>query len=371
MTDDTNSPDDNKSGTDTDAGDDAGVATNLWTRLEDVLDNAIDEDDVQERREEIRERWQSLAETASQYGELAGEHLAGSVQAMGRGGKAFVKTTGRLLVESLKATARASSSIPLAEKFWKGMVYTSVDAYHKAAGGDALAMNARADRAEFLPVKWQDGEDVEDERGWKAKGRDKVWHPGNEGRGTTRLSKTPFITTDQDAPQKYSFAEARVAEAIDLGQYQPLYKADEVTMDVEIEQVVDAQNMSGGAGGAVADGGVEMSYDAFIEPEKAKGMVLADALVDIMPDGDYDGMRISTTKVKEIYQEKTGSEYQKQAETRGRLAGMSRNDMKAFMFRIFLIAGMIVLGALLGPDLINALLGGGAGGGSGISIPII
>lgn len=261
--------------------------------------------------------------------------------------------------------------IPLSQKLWGGLLKRSLYHYHKATGGDRLGLEAKpSGQLEFTPVKWQSAEEVESDQkpGWSAKGRDKVWRATTLGQSGPRIGKTPVIPLDTESWRATSILEARVAEAVDLGDTRPLYHDPDGQLEAEI--VYQTSGAAGGDQQAVTDGGqanvtnVERAYQPGEMP------IFDDMIIDLGSD-EYDGQAVSWLKAKELMASTTTQEEMANQEARGQIAGRSRDDWMAFAKRIFLYAALVALGGLIGPEVVAAVLGGGGGGGGGGIIPLM
>jgi hypothetical protein len=244
------------------------------------------------------------------------------------------------------------------EKLWKKLGLGFVNKYHKAAGGDRLGfVESPNGTVDLVPVKYVPAEqcDEDEQPGWRAKGVDKTWKPTDAGEAQLRLGSTPIVPLPSDSHRAATYAEARIAEAIDQGDDRPLYRVDSADLTATID-------MAGGGGqaGAVADGGQvqNLTFDPRGSP------IFEDILVEIGGD-DYEGSAVSFRKVQEMYKESTTSEEMRKQETRGFIAGRSAKDWGATAVKIMLIALGIIAVVTLGPPLISNLFGGGGGGGGG------
>jgi hypothetical protein len=246
------------------------------------------------------------------------------------------------------------------ESLFKRMAIKSVENYHKAAGGDAIAINGKAgQQIDLEPILYRSPEEVEEgeKPGWTVKGREKSWHPGTEGYTVNYLGRTPTVLLEDDDHVEAGWLAPRISEAIELDNYWPLF------VDADINAVINHQASAGaGAGGrARADGGmgVELELDA-------PGQFAGDNIVDLNSGPGYDGMRISLKKAREWQQETTDSEHMQMQEDRGFLRGLANADSGPGIVKLLLICAAIILGTLaivlLGPKVI-----GGGGGGGGIN----
>jgi hypothetical protein len=241
------------------------------------------------------------------------------------------------------------------ETMFKRMAIKSIENYHKAAGGDAIGINAKAgQRVELEPVLYRTPQEIDEgeKPGWKVKGRDKVWNAASEGNSVNYLGRAPTVMLEDDDHVEAGWLAPRIGEAIELDNYWPLFT------DPEINAVVDVNNTAGGR--AVADGG--MNIDLELE---SPGQWAQDNIVDLDSGPGYDGMRISTKKAREWRAENTDSEHMQMQEDRGYLRGLANGDEGPGIIKLLLICAGIILGTLgivlLGPRLIS---GGGGGGGA-------
>jgi hypothetical protein len=271
------------------------------------------------------------------------------------GTDSFVRRIGAMIGQVGYAVFRL---MPFGARFWKRLAERSLYYYHKRSGGDRLALEKRPNgQIELTPVKWRPPEtldELEERPGWKAKGKDKVWEPTAEGQTGARIGKTPVVPVDAQSWRDSSWAEASVAEAIDLDRWRPLFNVEAADLRATVD-------MQGQGGQAVADGGV-----ANVEFDPRDSPVFEDAIIDISSAEEYDGKAISWWKVKELYGEKTTTDEMQKQEDRGFLAGRSKENLKSWMLKILLIGGAVAVAGLIGPELISGLLGGGGGGGGSI-----
>jgi hypothetical protein len=248
--------------------------------------------------------------------------------------------------------------------FWRRLAMVSLANYHKRAGGDAVAILGKqeANKATLKPVQYQDGlDELDDEPGWSVKGMERKYKPSRHG-GPFRLGKTPVLPIDLTETRAGSPLECEVTEAVDQGRTRPLYRVDN---SAELQARIDANGALGGQGAAVSDGGMNMERGF----DPGQSPIFEDMIVDLSPDGDYDGQAISFWKYSDADPDKTTPEQLELAKNRGLLAGMAGRDYKSLMVKLMLIAGAVAVAGLVGPEIVNALFasGGGGGGGGGIN----
>jgi hypothetical protein len=246
--------------------------------------------------------------------------------------------------------------IPKQERLFKAMAVKSLENYHKRAGGDAIGITGIAgQKLDLIPVQYRPPEacDEGEKPGWKAKGRDKVWNAGSEGRVVDYIGRTPVVALDLDGHVEAGWLKPRIAEAIELDNHEPVYTNPEMNV------VVDHQP----GGGARADGG--FGYELELE---SPGRWMGDALIDLDSGEGYDGMRVSFRKATEWMAETTTTQEMQMQEDRGYLRGKMAAGDGPSLTKLLLICAGIILGVLaivfIGPQLLG---GSGPGGGGSIN----
>lgn len=304
---------------------------------------------------------ESDAGTGEQAADAVRGGIWGASRAVGSGAVNFISSLTR--------------PIPyLGARIWGGMAKRSLYYYYKASGGDRMGIEVfPSGKAKLQPVKYRPPEACEEDEspGWKAKGRDKTWKPTTDGQGGPRLHKTPIVPLSSEAWRATSVLEARVTEAVDQGEHRPLYKLDEATLEADVTVHASEELGDGGNAQATADGGYKTEWgDGTIVPRSTP--VYEDEIIELNSD-DHDGQAVSFRKVRDLWLEQTTTEEMSRQEERGFLAGRSNKNMMRWMFKIFLIAGLVAIAGLIGKELITALLGsgGGEGGGGGGMLPIM
>ena len=253
-----------------------------------------------------------------------------------------------------KAITVGAKAIPKQSTLFRKLALNSIKQYHKRDGGDALAIDARAgQQLDLTPVKYRSaGECDEGEKpGWVAKDGTKTWHAASEGRVVDYLNNTPIVALDRDSHVECGWLRPRIAEAIELDNYDGLYTNPQLNL------VADATASNGQA---VADGGTpELELGS-------PGQWAGDALVDLDSGEGYDGMRVSFRKATEWMSEQTTTQEMQMQEDRGYIRGLANGDSGPSVFKLLLLCAAIILGTLaivlLGPELV-----GGGGGGGGIN----
>jgi hypothetical protein len=253
-----------------------------------------------------------------------------------------------------KAMTTLPRLIPRQSRLFRKLALNSIKMYHKRAGGDALALDARAgQQLDLTPVKYRPaGECDEGEKpGWVAKDGTHTWSAASEGRVVDYLNNTPVVALDRDSHVECGWLRPRIAEAIELDNYDGIYT------NPQVQLVADAQ----ANGQAVADGGnpsLELG---------SPGQWAGDALVDLDSGEGYDGMRISFRKASEWASEQTTAQEMQMQEDRGYIRGLANGDDGPSVTKLLLLCAGIILGALAIIELGPLLLGGSGGGGGSIN----
>src|SRR6056297_4108634 len=252
-----------------------------------------------------------------------------------------------------KAITLGAKLIPKQSVLFRKLALNSIKQYHKRAGGDALAIDAKAgQQLDLTPVRYRAaGECEEGEKpGWVAKDGTKTWNAASEGRVVDYLNNTPIVALDRDSHVECGWLRPRIAEAVELDQYGPVYT------NPQLQLVADATQSNGQA---VADGGTpELELGS-------PGQWAGDALVDLGSGDGYDGMRVSFRKATEWMAEQTTTQEMQMQEDRGYIRGLAGGDRPS-LTKLLLICAAIILGSFLiafvGPE-----IAGGGGGGGGIN----
>jgi len=260
-----------------------------------------------------------------------------------------------------KAITLGAKLIPKQSVLFRKLALNSIKQYHKRAGGDALAIDAKAgQQLDLTPVQYRAaGECDEGEKpGWVAKDGTKTWNAASEGRVVDYLNNTPIVALDRDSHVECGWLRPRIAEAVELDQYGPVYTNPQLTA---VAPVVPDLNENG----ALADGGQIDPREVGLEPTNP-GQWAGDALVDLDSGDGYDGMRVSFRKATEWMAEQTTTQEMQMQEDRGYIRGLANGDSGPSVFKLLLLCAAIILGTLgivlLGPELVG-------GGGGGASIP--
>jgi len=251
------------------------------------------------------------------------------------------------------------------------MALTSLKHYYKRSPGDAIGIESRpGQKMDFVPVKYKPPEATEEEErgGWHLKGSDRTYDAGPDGQSVSFIDgSVPSVLLHSDASMETGWLSPRIGQAIELDNYAPVFVGPRLQPKQPQQQQADESAKNG----AVADGGTSVPvqtptvdrYD-MIDPGSFSG----DNVVDLSPEGDHDGMRISLSKAKEWFAESADSEKMQMQEERGYLAGLANSDetdaKRIFLYAVIFCIAVIAI-VVLGPK-----LAGGGGGGAGIN-PLI
>jgi hypothetical protein len=254
------------------------------------------------------------------------------------------------------------------ETMFKRMFTKSLENYHKVAGGDAIAINARDNqKIELEPVLYRSPEEVEEgeQPGWRVKGRDKAWKATEEG-SVDYLGRTPVVNLEDDAHVEAGWLAPRIGHAIEHDQYRPVFTNPTFKSVFEVGGQQASPN-------AVADGGQEVGPQQELDRWAQEhlggleldqpGMFSGETLINLDSGDGYDGMRISASKASEWQAENAASEQMQMQEDRGYLRGLAHADDGPSLFKLLLVCAAIILGVLGIVFVVPELLGGGSGGG--------
>jgi len=281
------------------------------------------------------------------------------------------ETAGSLVTSPIKAIVgflrgmlyAVTRIMPYGRAFWSSIAKLGIKNLRKASGGDIVGIVGRGDgRLELKPMKYKQHDDEPGSPNrWVSKDGEE-WHPGAEGKGYKYIGSTPVALFHETAVPRGSWFQSNYAEALQLGNKQQLYADAEVSQEVVINANSD-ESKAQAAQKAKTDGGI--NYDDRWNVEYP-GM-LEDVLVDLDPGDGSQGMRVSTEKYAEVFQERVGSEEMQMQEVRGRAAEVDPESQRDMMFRFlkYFLGGVVLARS---PELL-ALLMGESGAGVGGSIP--
>lgn len=245
--------------------------------------------------------------------------------------------------------------VPFRQRIFKRLAVKSLENYYKVGGGDAIGLIAEpGQKLSLAPVKYKPPEACEEgeKAGWHAKGQDKSWEAGSEGHVVDFLGRTPLVALERDSHVEAGWLKPRVAEAIELERYDPLFA--NATINAIFD--VDGQPGNGGQQQAVADGGQQARFQGFEVDDP--GMFAGDNVVDLRSSDSHDGMRVSFRKASEWMSETTTTQEMQMQEDRGYLRGAMSAGSGPSTWKLLLICAAIILGTLFAVFGLPQLLGG-------------
>ncbi len=257
--------------------------------------------------------------------------------------------------------------LPGTAKIYKRLAYAGLHGYYKSySAADAVNINSRFNGSvELSLVKFKENlGEKEDAAGWKALGRDRIWHEGAGGSETEHIEgKTPVVMLDDDANDRYPRTVRRTAEAIACDRYNHVYE------DATLQQTIVEYNPDAEEERARADGGEQADPYELIDQREVGAPDLVDLGdygddIEVYPDSPdgFDGTRLSLDAAKELLPEQTDAEKINDAKERGVLAGMDL-DQEPNYWRPYLIATLLVLGVLFIIFVLPMIFGDGSGAG--------
>lgn len=272
-----------------------------------------------------------------------------------------------------RVTGKLLATIPkplmgIRETMFKRMFTKALENYHKTAGGDAIAINARENQQiELEPVLYRSPEEVEEgeQPGWKVKGRDKAWRPTEEG-SVDYLGRVPVVNLEDDAHVEAGWLAPRIGHAIEHEQYQPVFT------NPTFKSVFEVGGGQQASPNALADGGIDVGPQQDLDRWAQQhlggleldqpGVFSGETLIDLDSGDGYDGMRISASKASEWQAEHAASEQMQMQEDRGYLRGLAQGNDGPSLVKLLLICAAIILGVLGIVFVLPEMLGGSGGG---------
>jgi len=241
------------------------------------------------------------------------------------------------------------AALPKGELFYRGIHKTAMKKWLKKSDGDAMMHYVdEGGMLEFEPVEFapENEEDPYTKNTWVGCYSENEWRtPAGSAQTYLAHGKIPSLWAVADAADVNDDVQARVAEALDLGNDESLYESAQVSY----------YGLPGGDGSAngqaIADGGAQAVARNVVNVDNPG--VLEDVLVPIgesTDGGDTKGQIVSMEKYYEMYPEKTGSEEMRAQEEFGRLAeadeeawDKAKNIVMWAMIGALGLVGMVVL----------------------------
>lgn len=289
----------------------------------------------------------------------AGDAGAGAARAAA----ATTAAAGKLGSALAGGVLKASKLVPFRSKLYKRFAIKGLKGYYKTSGADAMGLEARPNgELGFVPLTYKTAEitDEAERPGWQVHGRDRTYDAASMGDSVHYLKDTPIVPLHADSTVESTWMAPRIAEAVELDQYWPIFEG------AEINPIFEVPAGQGENPGEVtyADGGQLDMSDQFVGMELTDpGHYAGDSVVDLSSEGDHDGMRISFSKAQDILDERTTSERMDMQEQRGRIMSQLQGGKEEYAMKMMLIAAAAIVLSLAAIKGIPILLGGGGGGG--------
>jgi len=243
--------------------------------------------------------------------------------------------------------------VPYGPRLWRGVMLLGAYNYQKSMGADAIALSHYQKSVVPEPVSYKLPEKVGDRPGWRVHGSKRHYDGGSAGgKEVMRMGKADVVMIDVDNPFTVTPFEARFAEALDLDNVRPLLSPGAILRQTVVELKGDADALTDPE--ALADGGMTR-YEYPVELDAFDHF--SDDVVDLSSQSGSDGMYVSAKKVKETYQETSTVEEMILQEERGKAAMLDKKELRAFMWKVFLVGAALAAVGIVGRDLIYAIFG--------------
>jgi len=244
--------------------------------------------------------------------------------------------------------------VPFGPRLWRGIMLSAAYQYQKSSGADALALSHYQKSVLPEPVSYELPEKAGDRPGWKVHGSERHYDGATGGKEVMRLGRASVVLVDVDDPFSVTPFQARFSEALELDKVRPL-----IAPGAELKQViVEVFDERTADGDPVADGGEhvrraesEVTLDPF-SVEAFEGDI-----VDLSSQEGSDGMYVMAKKVMDTYQETSSVEEMRRQEERGLAAVLDKSELRAFMWKVFLVGSAVAALGLVGKELVYALFG--------------
>lgn len=277
----------------------------------------------------------------------------------------------------IAATLVGTRLFPKSEKLWVGVAKLALKKIKKTTGADMIGfLSSEGGQLTPTPMKLKQ-RDEDDSKYWATTENDTEYDVGPQGVSREYIGSVPVGFFVDDPPREVNLLEARVRDAVDVGQHQPLVDG-KVTLHEHVWQPsgsLEGGEHDGAAGAARADGGhaqagMEEVFDREVEIDAEQ--IPDDSIIDLSTDSG-NGARVSWNRVNDILHETPPTEQMVMQEQRGELAGAAGNEDKVTRIAIYALGFMVLLvfGLLFGPAIINAIFGNGTINGLGGALPTI
>ena len=259
---------------------------------------------------------------------------------------------------------RAAKLIPYQSRLYRRLAIKGLKGYYKRSDGDAIAIEKRPNgELDFVPVTYLASEVTDEGQrpGWQLHGRDRSYDAASMGDSVAYLKDTPIVPLHSDATVETTWMAPRIAEAIEMDHYWPIFTNPQIQAVFDVPQPTAAQN---GDHGALADGGQLDPADQFLGFNiNDPGHYAGDSVVDLNSGEGHDGMRISFSKAQDILDERTTSERMDMQEQRGRIMSQLQGGKEAYAMKMLLIAAAAIVLSIAAVTILPEMLSSGGGGG--------
>jgi hypothetical protein len=291
--------------------------------------------------------------------ESAGEAGASAVTAGAAAGN-YAGKIGSAIAGTVLKTAKL---VPYQARLFKRLALGGIKGYYKRSSADAIGLEARPNgELGLVPLTYKTSEITDEGQrpGWDVHGRERTYDAASMGDSVHYLKDTPIVPLHSDSTVESTWLAPRIAEAVELDQYWPVFEGAEINPIFEVPQGIGENPDQT----TYADGGQLEMREQFRGFEMSDpGHYAGDSIVDLSSEGDHDGMRISFSKAQDILDERTTSERMDMQEQRGRIMSQLQGGKEEYAMKMLLIAAaaivLSILAVVIGPELV----GGGGGGG--------
>jgi hypothetical protein len=256
---------------------------------------------------------------------------------------------------------------PAGNKFWKGVINAGYKGLVKSTkGAEGVGHIVKEGRIKHKPVAYKgDGGDgpIDDAR-WITNDGDWFKSPSNAKSTYLAAGRVPSIWASSSENELGNHIAAETAEVLDVGNEEFVF-GDAQILHNQITVKGNPQQ-----GQAMADGGNATAKHQTKEHVSVEHPgSLKDTLVPLGTEAD--GRVVSMEKFYQVFGQHADSEEMEEQHMMGKLEEKDPGADRAFVIKVLLIAAALVGMFVLGPPLIQALLGGGGGGGGGSVIPLL
>ena len=329
-----------------------------WSADDDPIDEDIPEvpdvetDDGSDDDGIDTERAKEIGEQGLKTGKEAGKEAGKAASAAAKAGGA---AAGMML--------KAAKLIPYQSRLYRKLAIRGLKGYYKRSDADAIGIEKRPNGAlDFVPITYLASEVTDEGQrpGWQVHGRDRSYDAASMGDSVAYLNDTPVVPLHSDATVESTWMAPRIAEAVELDQYWPIFNGAEINPIFEVPQGIGENPDQT----TYADGGQLEMREQFRGFEVSDpGHYAGDSIVDLSSGESHDGMRISFSKAQDILDERTTSERMDMQEQRGRIMSQLQGGKEAYAMKMLLIAAAAIVLSIAAVTILPEMLSSGGGGG--------